>query len=118
MNTLAEWQGYIGFWEEAQNLISAAVPWTPVLLIAATLFEFIGGLLVLLGIRERFGASLLILAIIPITIIMHPFWFVEDPSRQMDATNFLKNMAILGGLMMILLRDEPDTGSVPMNFGG
>jgi putative oxidoreductase len=113
----ADWQGYIGFWENGQSMISFLIPWAPLLLVLATALEFIGGLLVLLGIKEKLGATLLILSLIPITIVMHPFWFVEDPSRYEQMINFFKNLAILGGLMMILLRDDQYAESDPMNFG-
>lgn len=118
MSTLSDWQGYIGFWEDAQSVIGFILPWAPVLLIVATLLEFVGGLLTLLGIKEKLGASLLILSLAPVTLIMHPFWFIEDPTREVQTLMFLKNLAILGGLMMILLRENPDSDSVSMKFGG
>jgi len=49
------------------------------MLIVATIFEGLGGLFVLLGFKVRFGAALLILTLIPITIIMHPFWLATGP---------------------------------------
>jgi uncharacterized membrane protein YphA (DoxX/SURF4 family) len=108
MNALCDWQAYIGFSESAQSCFSILMPWTPLLLISATLFELVGGLLVLLGVREKLGAFLLILFLIPTTVIMHQFWFIEGSARELQTVMFLKNLAILGGLLMILL--SKDTG--------
>jgi uncharacterized membrane protein YphA (DoxX/SURF4 family) len=117
LSSLSDWQGYIGFWESAQSFIGFITPWAPLLLVVATALEFCGGLLLLLGIKEKLGASLLILSLIPITIVMHPFWFVEDPSKEVQTLMFFKNLAILGGLMMILLREDRYAESDSMNFG-
>lgn len=103
MNTLCEWQIHTGFSETAQNCLATLTPWTPVLLIAATLFELIGGLLVLLGANEKLGATLLILFLIPATLLFHAFWFAEPNVREIQTAMFLKNLAILGGLFLILL---------------
>ncbi|HSX11128.1 MAG TPA: DoxX family protein [Chlamydiales bacterium] len=118
MNTLCEWQANIGFSEGLQDCLATLVPWTPVLMIVATLFELVGGLSILLGIKEKLGATLLVLFIIPTTILIHQFWFVEGSAREVQITHFLKNMAILGGLLMILLQGtERAKISFPPKFG-
>jgi putative oxidoreductase len=103
MNILCDWQTYMGFSDTAQHCFTVLTPWTPLLLIAATLLELVGGLLLLLGVREKLGASLLVLVLIPTTIIVHQFWFVEGGLRDVQQIMFLKNLAILGGLLMVLL---------------
>lgn len=104
MNTLCEWQSNIGFSDGLQDCLSLLVPWTPFLLITATLFEMLGGLSILLGFKEKLGATLLILFLIPATILIHQFWFIEGMAREVQITHFLKNLAILGGLFMIILQ--------------
>jgi putative oxidoreductase len=69
--------------------------------VLATLFEGIGGLFVLLGFKVRFGATLLILFLIPTTIIMHPFWIFSGQEKMMQMAMFMKNLAILGGLFIL-----------------
>ena len=103
MNVLCDWQSYMGFSDSAQQCFASLTPWTPLLLILATLCELVGGLLLLLGVREKLGASLLILFLIPTTILMHQFWFVEGGLRDVQQIMFLKNLSILGGLIMVLL---------------
>lgn len=68
----------------------------------ATAFELLGGLLVFFGIGSRFGAFLLILFIIPTTVLFHAFWELQSPERDIQVVMFMKNMAILGGLLVVL----------------
>lgn len=118
MNTLCEWQSNIGFSENLQDCLATLVPWAPFLMIVATLFELLGGLSVLLGIKEKLGATLLVLFLIPTTFLIHQFWFVEGSAREVQMTHFLKNLAILGGLLMIILQGtEKPKNPFPPRFG-
>ncbi len=103
MNTLSDWQTYIGYSETAQEILTLVMPWSALLLGIATLCQLSGGLFVLLGMREKLGASLLILFLVPTTIICHAFWFLDGTARELQTIMFLKNLAILGGLLLILL---------------
>lgn len=69
---------------------------TSFLLSGAIAFLLAGGLLVLLGIAARYGAALLIIFLIPTTLIFHP---PGDPDQQIA---LMKNLAIFGGLLMVL----------------
>ncbi len=79
----------------------ALCPHVVLMLIIATLFEGIGGLLLLFGFKIRFGAFLLILFIIPVTIIMHPFWLSGGQEKMIQTAMFMKNISILGGLLIL-----------------
>ncbi|MDE3045614.1 MAG: DoxX family protein [Verrucomicrobiota bacterium] len=100
---LTDWQAYADYFPNLQELLATLVPWSPLLLILATLLELIGGLLLLLGVRERMGAGLLIAFLLPTTILCHQFWFVEGAERDLQQIMFLKNLAIIGGLVMVML---------------
>src|SRR3990167_1530176 len=82
MNTLCDWQFNVNFSESLQELVGWLASYMPLLLVIATLLEFFGALSVLLGIKEKFGAFLLILFLVPTTILMHQFWFVEGVARD------------------------------------
>lgn len=71
------------------------------LLATATGLELIGGVLVLVGIFSRIGALCLIAFLIPVTIVFHPFWILESPERDVQLVMFMKNLAILGGVMLV-----------------
>ena len=74
---------------------SVAVPFSGVLALA-------GGLSILLGYRAKIGAWLIALFLIPVTLMMHRFWTVHDPMMaQIQMVMFMKNMAILGGALLI-----------------
>ncbi|MGL5131041.1 MAG: DoxX family protein [Planktothrix sp.] len=72
------------------------LPLAGILLGGTIVFQILGGLSLVLGYKTRLGAWLLILFLIPATVIFHNFWDV--PSEKID---FLKNLSIMGGLLMI-----------------
>lgn len=66
------------------------------------LIMLLGGLMILLGYRAKIGAILLVLFLIPATIAMHKFWGLKDAQiAELQKIMFLKNMALLGGAMLI-----------------
>lgn len=71
------------------------------LLVGAIFLLILGGLMVLFGYRARTGAVLLLLYWIPVTFIVHSFWNDPEPERRLQALLFTKNLAIIGGLLMI-----------------
>ena len=76
------------------------------LLFAAIFLLLIGGTLVLLGYRTTFGASLILLYWIPVTFIIHSFWNDVEPTRRIEAISFMKNIAIAGGLLIVMVNDS------------
>jgi len=76
-------------------LASIAVPLSGMLAIA-------GGLSILLGYRAKLGAWLIVLFLIPVTLMLHKFWTVQDPMMaQIQMILFMKNVAMLGGALLI-----------------
>jgi uncharacterized membrane protein YphA (DoxX/SURF4 family) len=63
----------------------------------------VAGLLLGMGITPRLAAALLLGSMIPTTLVGHPFW-KEEPGlqRQNQETQFLKNLSMIGGLLMVL----------------
>ncbi len=86
----------------AHDLVSTGMLWEKEMLICATIFELLGGLLVFLGLRARLGAFLLILFLIPATLLFHHYWFLQGSDRVLQMTMFLKNLSIFGGLLVVL----------------
>lgn len=78
------------------------VPFAGVLVPLSGAVALVGGLSVLLGYRTRFGAWLLTLFLVPVTLVMHNFWAVADASAfQVERALFLRNVALLGGALLI-----------------
>lgn len=94
---LADWSGTIAFMTE--NGIKA-VP--GLFLAAAALVEIIGGLSVMGGVLARIGAAILFVYLIPTTLIFHDFWNLEGAAAGAQMTSFLKNVAIMGGLLVLM----------------
>jgi len=78
-------------------MASFGMQMTGVFLVLAILFEIGGGLFLLFGYYPRLGALALILFLIPTTLVFHRNF--ADPAQ---VSQFLKNVAILGGLSAIL----------------
>jgi len=60
----------------------------------------IGGLALAAGVLPRAAATGLILSLVPTTYAGHRFWEEDDEmTRRMQRTQFMKNLAIVGGLL-------------------
>lgn len=92
-------------WAEAlEELQGRQVIFPNALLLLAMLAMLLGGLSLILGLRARWGALLLILVLVPTTAILHDFW-VHDPTAPQYtelAVALMKNVGLLGGLLMVM----------------
>lgn len=79
-----------------QYMESKSIPFAGVLLIPTIIILLVGGLSVLLGYKARLGAWLLIGFLIPTTLIFH-----TDFSQSDQVIAFLKNLGLMGGLLMV-----------------
>jgi putative oxidoreductase len=67
-----------------------------------------GGLSLITGTRPKIGASLIAGFLLGVTPIMHAFWQHEDPQQRMhEMVHFSKNIAMLGGAMLVAAIPEP-----------
>jgi putative oxidoreductase len=85
-----------------QNMIEFGLSNAFFLLLLAVILETVGGVLVFLGIWVRLGAVFLMIFLVPVTFAFHHFWQIEGPDRQMQMINFMKNVSIFGGLLLLL----------------
>lgn len=92
----ADWGG------AAAYMASKGIPLIPVLLPIAALVEIIAGVLVLSGAGSRWAALALFLFLVPTTLIFHNFWAYQGLEQQLQMQNFFKNLAIMGGLALIV----------------
>ena len=70
------------------------------------IFEFVVPLILIAGFKTRFFASLLFLFVLSVTVIFH-----TDFSNNMQMISFLKNLAIMGGLL-IIISNKPQMCSI------
>jgi putative oxidoreductase len=88
--------------ETAAQMEAEGLPAVQVLLPIAVAAEIVGGLALLLGCFARLGALGLILFLIPTTLVFHDFWTYSGDEQQQQMIHFMKNLAILGGLFVVL----------------
>ena len=84
------------------------VPLPRAAVIITGLMLTVGGLSMVLGAYPKIGIALLAGFLIPVSILMHNFWKIQDPQLKVaDKVNFTKNMALLGAVLMFLAIPTP-----------
>jgi putative oxidoreductase len=68
--------------------------------------QLVGGLMLLTGLR-RPAAAVLAASLVPTTFAGHRFWAHREPEQQaQQQTQFLKNLGLMGGLILAALDTE------------
>jgi uncharacterized membrane protein YphA (DoxX/SURF4 family) len=63
------------------------------------------GITLALGILPRLSATALVASLVPTTAAGHPYWKETDSQkRKGQRIHFLKNLAMIGGLVLVALR--------------
>jgi putative oxidoreductase len=73
----------------------------PAMLGVALLIEAGGVLCLLVGWQSRAAAFIMFLYLAAVSVLLHNFWAVHGASAGGMQTQFLKNVGIMGGLLMI-----------------
>ncbi len=82
---------------------SKHIPNSKLAVIGSGILLLLGGLSILLGMYLHIGILLLIIFLVPVSMTMHAFWKETDPqSKAMERIQFMKNMALVGLLLMLL----------------
>ena len=87
----------MNFDQTAGFMESVGFPAASVFLIIGIAIEIIGGLSVLVGYKSDYGAALLVVFLVIVTIVFH-----RNISDQNQFVQFTKNIAIIGGLLYIV----------------
>src|SRR5262245_45775808 len=104
----------LGHFSQATINYAAAqgVPLSSIAVPASGVLALLGGLSVALGYKAKWGAVLLALFLIPVTVMLHNFWAMPDAAAaQMHQVMFLKNISMLGGALLIF-----NFGSGPLSL--
>jgi putative oxidoreductase len=81
---------------------AAHVPLAALAVPISGVIALLGGLSIALGYKAKWGAWLLVLFLVPVTIMMHNFWAVPDQmTAHMQMAMFIKNISLLGAALMI-----------------
>jgi len=65
--------------------------------------DLFGGILILAGYQTRWAAIVLIAFVVLTLLFVHTFWTMEGPARAANQANFYKNLAIIGGLLLLII---------------
>ena len=85
----------------AAGLAAMGLPAPFILALLAGVVELGGSLAIALGFKTRYAALLLILFVIIATLLRHNYWMLEGAARAAQHTQFMKNLAIIGGLLLL-----------------
>jgi uncharacterized membrane protein YphA (DoxX/SURF4 family) len=80
---------------------ATGMPIAQLLAIIAGTLELVGGLLIALNFGARFFAILLVFFVIAATFYFHDFWNQTGPEAKSNMVHALKNLSLIGGLLMI-----------------
>lgn len=83
------------------------VPFSSVLLPLTIAIQLLGGVFLILGHHLRLASIILFGLTILINIYIHDFWtLANDPSYAHEMQNFVKNLAIAAGLLVLATKDK------------
>lgn len=93
----------------AAVMTANGIPYAETLLVPTIALEVGGGLALALNYHPALAAGALGLFLIPATLIFHDFWTFADPVVAMrEQIQFMKNTAILGGLLAFVGQGDKD----------
>lgn len=80
-----------------EGMAEMGLPFPSLLLIGNIVFQLVGAVSLILGLKVQWGAVILIIFLVPTTIVFHDFW--NDPDEKIA---FLKNVGLIGGLLLLI----------------
>ena len=81
---------------------SVGIPLAGLLVYPAGLVEFAGGILLAVGYQARIAAALLAAFTVVATLLFHNFWAAPADQAVLQMIMFLKNLAMVGGLLLVI----------------
>ena len=92
---------------------SKGIPAPSLAVLGSGLILLLGALSILTGFQTQIGVLLLVIFFVPVTLLMHQFWAVEDENmKTVEMIMFIKNTVILGAALMFL-----QIGTWPISLG-
>ena len=98
---LSGFQKLMAFSGLVASISGKGLPMPEVLAVLTIAIELGAGLLLVIGWKARWAAFLIFLYIIPVSLVFHNFWAMEGAQAAMNQIAFLKNLSIMGGMLMV-----------------
>lgn len=87
----------------AASLAQRGVPQSGMWAVIGATVEFVGGILIVTGLRTREASLLMILFVIVATGISHRYWEFAEAARRAQESQFFKNLSIIGGFLLLFV---------------
>lgn len=78
------------------------IPQLNIVLPVAFGLKVLGAMLILFGWHAHIGALMLLIVCIPSVVYLHAFWKFQGHDRAVELSKFRKEVAIIGGLLLLL----------------
>jgi putative oxidoreductase len=76
---------------------------TQVLAVIAIIIELGGGIMIAVGWKARWAAAALFIFVLVASYVFHAFWAVPADQAQLQNVLFMKNLAVMGGMLYIIV---------------
>ena len=94
------------YFDTLSLMISKGVPLSSVLLPITIIVQVLAGFFLIIGQNLRISSLLLVGLTLLINTFIHDFWnLTGDPSQAHEAQNFIKNLGIVAGLLVLATKD-------------
>ena len=87
--------------DNVQYMNTRHLPLIPVLLALAAIIELAGSISLITGYHARAAAAIMFLYTTAVTVLFHNYWAATGMLAGMQETHFRKNLAIMGGLLVL-----------------
>jgi putative oxidoreductase len=90
-----------GWSDNVAYMSTRHLPMIPVLLAVAMVIEVAGSVCLVTGYQARIAAFVMFWYTTAVTVLFHNYWASSEMMAAMQETHFRKNLAIMGGLLML-----------------
>jgi putative oxidoreductase len=91
----------IGWGNNVAYMNTRHLPMVPILLGVAVVIELAGSTCIVIGYHARVAAFVMFLYTAVLTVLFHNFWAATGQLAGIQETHFRKNLATMGGLLMV-----------------
>ena len=92
-----------GFEGTVGYIASKGLPFPQLAAIGAIIVELGGGIMLVLGWKTRLAAAALLIFTALAALFFHNFWAVAPDQAQNQMIHFMKNLAMMGGILFVVI---------------
>ena len=87
----------------AQGLTNRGVPGGTLVAVLGAGVEFLGSICIIVGFQTRWAALVMAAFTVAAALVSHRFWDADEAARAMQYIQFMKNLAITGGFVILFV---------------